>query len=160
MRMRKWMILFVAFLCIAIGVSVSVYRGSLAPKRSLVEAARERAEEQARFVHIDEIDTYYGENAYVVFVGTDRKGTKKIAWVPEKNGSVIVKEAKSGLTKREAIERLTAERNPKKIVSAKLGMEKGVPLWELTYIDEDNRYSFYYISFEDGTFLKRYSFQQ
>jgi uncharacterized protein YpmB len=82
------------------------------------------------------------------------------AWVPEKTGNVIVKKIKSGVSKQEAIAKLKAERNPKEIISAKLGMEKGVPLWELTYIDDDNRYSFYYLSFKDGTFLKRYSFQQ
>lgn len=158
--MKKWNV----FLSICIGViiwqAVSVYDAALEPKQSLIETAKERAKQKVSFAHIQDIYTYYGEKAYVVLVGTDRKGTKKIAWVPEKGGQIVVKRAERGMTEQEAIEQLKAKRHPKEIVSAKLGMEKGVPLWELTYIDQDNRYSFYYISFEDGTFLKRYSFQQ
>ncbi|MBB5323368.1 uncharacterized protein YpmB [Anoxybacillus tepidamans] len=158
--MKKWSILFFVFLCIVIWLTVSVYRAAMDPKQSLIEKARERAAQKVSFAYIDDTYTYYGEKTYVVLVGTDRKGTKKIAWVPEKGEHIVVKRAKSGITKQQAIEKLKAERNPKEIVSTKLGMEKGVPLWELTYIDQDNRYSFYYISFEDGAFLKRYSFEQ
>ncbi|WP_027408546.1 DUF5590 domain-containing protein [Anoxybacteroides tepidamans] len=158
--MKKWSILLVIFLCIAIWQTVSVYHAAVESKQPLIETARKRAEEKVRFAHIDDVYTYYGEKTYVVFVGTDRKGTKKIAWVPEKKGRIIVKRAQSGITREEAIKKLEAQRHPQRIVSVKLGMEKEVPLWELTYIDQNNRYSFYYISFEDGTFLKRYSFQQ
>lgn len=158
--MKRWGIIFLIFLCIVSWQTVSVYRAAMAPKQTLIEMAKQRAAQKVAFANIDAVDTYYGEKAYVVLEGTDKKGTKKIVWVPVKGGHIVVKRAKSGITKQEAIAKLTAERQPKEIISAKLGMEKGVPLWELTYIEQDNRYSFYYLSFEDGTFLKRYSFQQ
>ncbi len=158
--MKKWGIVFFVLLCIIIWQTVNVYYAAMEPKQSLQAKAMKRAAHKVSFTHIDDIYTYYGEKTYVVFVGENRKGKKYIVWVPEKKGRVIVKRADRGITKQEAIEKLKAERNPKEIISAKLGMEKGVPLWELTYIDQDNRYSFYYVSFEDGTFLKRYSFQQ
>jgi uncharacterized protein YpmB len=158
--MKKWGIVFFVFLCIILWQTVRVYHAAMEPKQSLQAKAMKRAAHEVSFAHIDDIYTYYGEKTYIVFVGENRNGQKYIVWVPEKKGHVIVKRADSGITKQEAIEKLKAERNPKEIISAKLGMEKGVPLWELTYIDHDNRYSFYYVSFEDGTFLKRYSFQQ
>ncbi|ANB57041.1 hypothetical protein GFC29_1445 [Anoxybacillus sp. B7M1] len=158
--MKKWGILCFVVLCIFFWQAASVYHTAIGQKQSLMETARKRAIERVAFARIDQVYTYYGEKTYIVFMGDDRKGARKIVWVPEKSGSIVVKDAKSGITQEEAIKKLTAERNPKKIVSAKLGMEKGVPLWELTYIDQNNRYSFYYLSFKDGTFLKRYSFQQ
>ena len=42
----------------------------------------------------------------------------------------------------------------------KLGFENDVPLWEVTYIDDDNRYSYYYLEFKDGKFLRRYSIEK
>ena len=71
-----------------------------------------------------------------------------------------MKEQNEGISQEKAVAKLTAERDPKEIVSVRLGMEKGLPLWEITYIDQENRYSFYYLSFEDGTFIRRYSFHQ
>ncbi|OQP03167.1 peptidase M4 [Geobacillus sp. 44B] len=160
MAMRKWTILLFIFLCLAIWQAVSVYQDALWPKQSMEAKALERAKEKVAFAQIDRIYTYHGEEAYIVFVGKTKKGKKYVVWVPEKKGKIVIKRAESGITEAEAIAALKAERHPKKIISARLGMEKGVPLWELTYIDQYDRYSFYYVSFTDGTFLKRYSFQQ
>ncbi|QPA32955.1 cell wall elongation regulator TseB-like domain-containing protein [Thermaerobacillus caldiproteolyticus] len=158
--MKKWGILFFILLCGVIWQAISVYHAALETKQSLQSKALERAKREVAFTDIDRVYTYYGEQAYVVFVGTGRNGKKYIVWVPEKKGHVVVKRADRGITEKEAVSKLKEERNPKRLISVKPGMEKGVPLWELTYIDEYNRYSFYYLSFEDGTFLKRYSFQQ
>jgi uncharacterized protein YpmB len=158
--MKKWGIILFVFICMMIWQAVNVYDAALEPKQFAESKAMKRAASEVNFINIEEIYTYFGDQAYVVIVGTNSEKEKVAAWVPEKTDNVIVKKIKSGVSKQEAIAKLKAERNPKEIVSAKLGMEKGVPLWELTYVDDDNRYSFYYLSFEDGTFLKRYSFQQ
>lgn len=160
MEMKKWGVFIFIFLCLGVWQAISVYQDALMPKQSLEEKALERAKEKIAFTHIERTYTYYGEKTYIVFIGKNKQGEKYIAWVPEKKGNIVVKRAESGITEAEAIAKLKAERHPKKLISAKLGMEKGVPLWELTYIDQYNRYSFYYLSFTDGTFLKRYSFQQ
>ena len=40
----------------------------------------------------------------------------------------------------------------KEILKVKLGVENNIPLWEVTYIDDDNRYSYYNLAFQDGQF--------
>jgi uncharacterized protein YpmB len=158
--MRKWVVLLFIFLCLAVWQAISVYQDALKPKLSMEAKALERAKEKIALTQIDRTYTYYGNESYIVFVGRTKQGKRYVVWVPEKKGKIVVKRAGSGITETEAIAKLKADHHPKKIISAKLGMEKGVPLWELTYIDQYNRYSFYYLSFTDGTFLKRYSFQQ
>ncbi|MFC4183889.1 cell wall elongation regulator TseB-like domain-containing protein [Saccharococcus thermophilus] len=158
--MRKWVVLLFIFLCLAVWQAISVYQDALKPKLCMEAKALERAKEKIALAQIDRTYTYYGNESYIVFVGRTKQGKRYVVWVPEKKGKIVVKRAGSGITETEAIAKLKADRHPKKIISAKLGMEKGVPLWELTYIDQYNRYSFYYLSFTDGTFLKRYSFQQ
>lgn len=158
--MKKWVIVLFIFLCLAVWQVISVYQDALKPKLSMEAKALERAKEKIALTQIDRTYTYYGNESYIVFVGRTKQGKRCVVWVPEKKGKVVIKRVGSGITEAEAIAKLKADRHPKKIISAKLGMEKGVPLWELTYIDQYNRYSFYYLSFTDGTFLKRYSFQQ
>lgn len=46
--------------------------------------------------------------------------------------------------------------NPQKIISVKLGMEKNVPLWEVTYLDESERFNYDYYDFKTGEWLKYY----
>ncbi|KPD00795.1 hypothetical protein LR69_00877 [Geobacillus sp. BCO2] len=104
--------------------------------------------------------TYYGDEACTVFIGRTKQGKAVVVWVPEKEGNVVVKGVDSGISEAEARAILQRDRRPRRIIDATLGMEKGVPLWELTYIDAEGRYSFYYLHFADGAFLKRYSFQQ
>jgi uncharacterized protein YpmB len=158
--MKKWSILIFLVILIAIWQAFTVYNDAFEPERLMEEKALKRAEKEVAFTSIEEIYTYYGSQAYVVIVGTDEDDEKIIAWVPENMDDVIIAKQEDGISKQEAISILKAERNPQEIISVKLGMEKEVPLWELKYIDEENRYSFYYLSFEDGTFIQRYSFQQ
>ena len=41
---------------------------------------------------------------------------------------------------------------PKQIVKVKLGAENDIPLWEITYIDQEDRYTYYYLEFQNGEY--------
>ena len=106
------------------------------------------------------VDYYNGKSAYIVVQGTDEKGEQLIVWVPEKKG-YCSKEKSEGISEKEAIQRTIeqvgneskeSKSKPKEIMKVKLGFENDVPLWEVTYIDDDNRYSYYYLEFKDGKF--------
>jgi uncharacterized protein YpmB len=158
--MRKLGIIAIVVLLIAVWQAVTVYNAAMEPKRLMEEKALRRAEKEVHFTDIEEIYTYYGNQTYVIIVGTDDDHEKVIAWVPEKTDNVIIEKQKDGISKQEAIAKVKAERNPKEIISAKLGIKKGVPCWEIKYIDQKNFYTFYYLTFEDGSFFDRYGFQQ
>ncbi len=87
-----------------------------------------------------------------------------------KKGDTVVREKRAKVfLKKEAIQRTIeqvgneskeSKSKPKEIMKVKLGFENDVPLWEVTYIDDDNRYSYYYLEFKDGKFLRRYSIEK
>jgi len=158
--MRKWGFILIAAVCIFIWIAVETYGSAVEPKRLAQSKALQRAKEEVEFAEIHDIHTYHGDQQYITIMGTDKADNHIIVWVPENEERVIVKKANKGITKEDAISKLKADRNPKEIISIRLGMENELPLWEITYIDRENRYSFYYLSFEDGTFLRRYSFHQ
>ncbi|WP_445612561.1 cell wall elongation regulator TseB-like domain-containing protein [Geobacillus sp. YF-1] len=158
--MKKWGWLLLLFFAVLVWQAWSIYSEALAPKRAMVARALERAKEAAELVEIKKVYTYYGDEAYTVFIGRAKRGEDLVVWVPEKSGDVVVRRADSGISEAEARAILRRDRHPQQVIDATLGMEKGVPVWELTYMDDEGRYSFYYLHFTDGSFLKRYSFQR
>jgi uncharacterized protein YpmB len=160
MPVKKWGILLLLLLGWTVWLFADAYHAAVASKQKDEQRAIERAKEEADLTAVLDVDTYYGNETYVVVIGKNKDNKKMVVWVPEKGNDLEVKPLSSGISKEEALALLKAEYSPKKVISAKLGMEKGIPLWELTYMDKQNRYSFYYVSFEDGTFIKRYSFAQ
>ncbi|UTR14665.1 DUF5590 domain-containing protein [Salipaludibacillus sp. LMS25] len=63
-----------------------------------------------------------------------------------------------GLTSEEALEIARSELDMKKVNSVKLGMAGSTPVYEVSYIDTSDRHSFYYLKFEDGTYIRHYQF--
>jgi uncharacterized protein YpmB len=158
--MKKW--IFIIF-CIFLGVMVTVvnvYNTAVRSKDKGIIQAEELARKKANLINIASTDYYHGMTAYHVIEGKDENGTSWFVWVPNnKKQKVLVKRKSEGITEQEAIQILLNDRkrNVKRIEKVKLGAEKGVPLWEITYIDEESRYSYYYLNFIDGKYEGYYS---
>jgi uncharacterized protein YpmB len=155
---KKWAIWLLLLLGWTVWLFADAYHAAISSKEESEQKAIERAKEEGDLTTIIDVDTYRGNETYVVVIGENEEHEKMVVWVPEKGDDIEVKPLSAGISEKEALAILKTEYSPKKVISAKLGMEKGIPLWEITYIDEQDRYSFYYVRFEDGAFIKRYSF--
>lgn len=155
--MKKWIFIVILLLIVIAWQSVDTYQGAIKQKKSSEAHAIMVAKEEAGLQQITGVNTYYGTNVYSVVRGTDDLSRKLIVWVPSKKGNLIVKESSDGISKNNALQILKDNQHPKKIINIVLGIEENQPIWEITYIDQRNRYSFYYIDFESGKFIKRYS---
>ncbi len=153
--MKKWIIISIIAAAILIGAAAKVYIASTEPVKAASEKAFERAKEETALERMDSFTLYHGQETFYVLQGQDKAGTKLIVWVPEKKGKPVVKNAKDGISKQEAIDIVKREKQPKEIISAKLGMEKGFPLWEVYYRSNGGLINYYYIHFETGEMLKR-----
>ncbi|AKS38645.1 copper amine oxidase [Anoxybacillus gonensis] len=154
MRVRKIIIAFACVLFAALSLYIHAYSEAVSSKNESEQRAVKQAEKKG-IVQVTDVYTYRGNDVYVIVTGKDDEGEQWIVWVTEKGKVAVMHRASEGITKQEALSSVKPYR-PKTVISVKLGMEKGIPLWEITYIDEQNRYSFYYVRFEDGAFLKRY----
>ncbi|MGE7882538.1 DUF5590 domain-containing protein [Bacillus sp. NPDC094077] len=172
--MKKW-IFAIIIVIVASGIyGAYVYNKAMDKKIPKESKSVEIAKEKAKLTKVKSVDYYNGKDAYTVVQGTDEKGEQLIVWVPEKKGDTVVRKKSEGISEKEAIQRTIeqagkeSKRKPKEILKVKLGFEKGlrdgkpvdVPLWEVTYIDYDNRYIYYYLEFKDGSFLRLYSAQK
>ena len=153
--MKKWILIIVIALAVLSAASIKVYQKAMDPINSAKATALHLAKQQVTISEVDDFHIYHGLETVSVIEGKNKKGEKIIVWVPDKSKKIVVKKAKSGISKQEAIDKLLQERKPKKIISVRLGMEKNIPLWEIYYRSDNNLINYYYVHFETGEWLKK-----
>ncbi|WP_066061051.1 cell wall elongation regulator TseB-like domain-containing protein [Neobacillus soli] len=153
--MKKWIFFLALFVIVILGILIKVYFSAVEPVKAAEKKAVRLANEKIQIKKVEDFHIYNGVEAIDVIEGDNKQGEKIIVWIPEKSKEVTIKKAKDGLSKQEAIQKLLQEKNPKKIISVRLGMEKNIPLWEIYYRSENNLINYYYVHFETGEWLKK-----
>ncbi len=153
--MKKWLLIIGVLVIGFITSSTVVYVNAINPLKSAQEKAVKIAREETSLTGVDDFNLYNGDESYYVLQGRNKNGTKLIVWIPEKKGKIIVKKASDGITRQEAIGIVSGEINSDTIISVKLGMEKGIPLWEVHTRTNENLLNYYLIEFETGKWLKK-----
>lgn len=153
--MKKWIIFISIIMFVTIGLLVNVYIKAISPLKTAEEIAVSKAKEEIELISVDEVFLYNGNETSYVVKGFNHDNEEMIVFVPEKDGKIQIRKASDGITKEEAIKIVRQEKNPKKIVSVKLGMEKQIPLWEIYYISDKSSLNYYYLDFQTGEWLKK-----
>jgi uncharacterized protein YpmB len=150
------LIITVAILIIATWGFVSTYSTAREQYLDGHEASKELALEKGKLSSIDTIETYNGPIKYHVMSGKNSNDEKVYVWVPQtkENETVIIKKQSSGITEEQAIAKVNQAYNPANIVDVKLGMDEGIPIWEVKYRDKSERYTFDFVNFYDGEIIK------
>jgi uncharacterized protein YpmB len=155
MLVKKWFLIIGFVVIIIITIGTIIYLNAIQPLKSAEEKAIEIAMAETPLTVVDEFNIYNGEETYYVLQGKNGDGTKLIVWVPEKKGKLMVKKASDGITKKQAIDTVSAEIATDSIITVKLGMEKGIPLWEVHSRTKGHLLNYYSVEFETGEWLKK-----
>ncbi|MCA0147844.1 DUF5590 domain-containing protein [Rossellomorea vietnamensis] len=154
--MKKWItIIVLLFLVIGISASVLVYQLSRNPLDHQRDLALKRVEDETAIVKVEDTSFYNGSKSYVVVTGQNEKREKLVAWVPGKKGEIIEKKWANGITKDQAINKLNDEKKPKELLSVRLGYESVGPVWEMTYLDQQDNLNYYYLLFSTGEWWRK-----
>ncbi|HYK72904.1 MAG TPA: DUF5590 domain-containing protein [Pseudoneobacillus sp.] len=154
--MKKYIWLLFILLILIIGVFFSItYFQSIKPLNNAEQKAIKIALHETRLKTVDGFELYHGLESISIIKGENFNGEKIIVWIPESGKDIVVRKEKNGVTKQEAINKVKQLSNPKKIVDVRLGMEKGIPLWEIYYLSDSNLINYYYVDFETGEWLKK-----
>ncbi|MGE7764782.1 DUF5590 domain-containing protein [Peribacillus sp. NPDC096540] len=155
--MKKWLIIASILVLCFIGFVGGAYIKALQPKKEAGNEAFEKAKEEGGLETMEDFYLYNGQDSYSVIIGKGENGAKKVVWLPEdEKKEIVVENYKDGKSKKEILSIVNEKLNPQKIISVKLGMEKNVPLWEVTYLDESERFNYDYYDFKTGEWLKYY----
>lgn len=167
--MKKW-IFAIVIVIVASGIyGAYVYNKAMEKKIPKEAKSVEIAKEKAKFTKVKSVDYYNGNSSYTVVQGVDEKGEQIIVWVPNKKGNVLVKKKSEGIPEKEALQKLAEQATgkgdepkpkPKEIIKVKLGAQNDIPLWEITYIDQEDRYRYYYLEFQNGAYAGHYSIEK
>ncbi len=154
MIVKKWIIsILIILVIVCFGGAYKVYYSSMKPMKAAEKKAVKLA--GSDISKVDDFHIYNGKEQVYVIEGKNQEGKNVIIWIPEKSKNPIVKKAKDGLTKEQAIQKISQEKSPAKILSVRLGMEKNIPLWEIYYRSENKLINYYYMDFETGEWLKK-----
>lgn len=148
----SFFVLFIAF----IQFIYTYHNASKSISESQIQAIN-TAKEHVKINDIIETSYFNGDEPYQVIRAKNDKNEEIIIWVSENNpDEIIVELAKNGLTKEQVKEYALSEFDIKKLQSIRIGMKYNIPVWEITFIDSDNRYSFYYLTFDGKTWIENY----
>jgi uncharacterized protein YpmB len=149
-------IIIAVIVVIAVWVFTSAYHSAREQYLDGHEKTKQLATEKGNLSSIDEIETFYGHIKYHVVSGVNKKDEKVYIWVPQtnKNQDVTIKKQSLGITAKQAISKVNQEYNPLEIVGVNLGMDEGIPIWEVKYRDQSDRYTFDFVNFYDGEIIK------
>lgn len=165
-KMKKWIIIgfiSISLICIiAVGI---IYSNATRPIVEKEETFIQMAKEQSNVVNIDKVDWFHYIDSYFVVKGTNHKGEKVIVWINEETEQLYTELAQKGKTEEEImdalnqnlIDGLSSQDVPKEYIHVKLGMYETSPIWEVTYIDQRNRYTFLYLDFYTGKLFRKYN---
>lgn len=175
--MKKWIL--VTLLVFAAGSIIflfMIYSSASSPMNERQQAAQEQAEEQFDLSEIEYTNFFHGTVSYQVFDAINEDGEEIYIWMPEEideddaviqsNPEVeeedaadpqpIVRLHSEGITEQEALAAAQSGADVAEVRSIRLGIIQTSPVYEVNYRDSSGRYGFYYLSFEDGEYLRRY----
>ncbi|MCM3718900.1 DUF5590 domain-containing protein [Fictibacillus phosphorivorans] len=149
---KKWILIIIGILILTSWQAYYLYNGVFAEQQKKEAAAIELAKKELNLKTVTNIDHFFKNETYYVVEGKNDQGTDMIAWVGS-DKEIYSEKAKEGLSEKQMIDYVKKNQNAVKIIDSRLGMEDEIPLWEVVYIDDQDRYTYYYGYFETG---KRY----
>jgi uncharacterized protein YpmB len=153
--MKKTIFFAVVATIVIVGAMIAVFLNARSPVNEKAEVALQRAETETDLASTEDVSLYNGKKSYLVITGENTSGEKIIIWVPEKDEEIIVKKWADGISKEAAINKLNGENDVNEILSVKLGMESVGPVWEMTYLDDNEHLNYYYLLFETGEWWRK-----
>lgn len=154
--MKQWIIFFVSFLSVlAVSLMIVILIIGNKPFSDAEKRAIDRVMTEEVLAEVDHAYVFAGSQISVTVVGSDFDGKPMAAFVPDGEGEISSIDLEGITSSAEARETALEEMSVKDILHTKLGMESEGPVWEIAFINENDRLNYVYIFAEDGTWWKR-----
>jgi uncharacterized protein YpmB len=155
---KKWVLLSILMLAIVMGIMINVYLNATEPVKAAEEKAELIASKETDLTDFSDFHLYSGEETYFVMTGKNSDHEDVYVWIDEKNNDLLTRKAKNGITKKEALNKLYEEKNPREIIEVRLGMARihktDRPAWEIYYRNNSDTINYYYVDFDTGEKLR------
>ena len=155
--MLNWIkFLFLFLLTLGITITLIVFYQAEKPFATSSKVAEEAVLANNVLEKVDKTNHYHGKTSWITVYGTDKNNHEKIIFVEEKTTKILkAVSIKDGITEQKAIANVKRDEDVKKILNASLGLDKDIPFWEVSYLDDDDTLNYAYLNFADGKRLKQ-----
>lgn len=151
---RKSVFLLVGSFLVLFFVAARVFYVSQEPILKAKKEAVALVKDQVQFSKITDFYWFNTSQTYYSIAGSDQNGTPVYVIVsPDTEESLILQQA-SVVNEDEARSITMQDKQPKKVLAARLGMIDSEPVWEVHYLNQENRNGYYYLSAKSGQWLK------
>ncbi|WP_391209019.1 DUF5590 domain-containing protein [Psychrobacillus sp. L4] len=160
MALKRWILFIVTFLIgLTLILSLLIYFQAKAPFKAASDDAETYVLHNNLLSQINDSYVYNSNISYHTVIGKTAKGEVKAFFIPEKKTDDPIMEVnfKDGITKEQAKELAKKDEKISKLLHVKLGVEEVGPVWEISFINKDNKLSYVYLLFDNGDWWKRIS---
>ena len=148
----------ISLLTIIMGVvivfSIFVYMES---RRPLLQARQETmkiAQESSDLVSANKFYWYNNKRTYFSVSGVNKKEENMVVIVEQKGGNATVLNPGEFISENEAKKIAYTEKKPKKMLETRMGIDNGVPIWEVAYEQKNGKLGYYIVTAKDGKWVK------
>lgn len=155
--MKKWIISITSIISILLlAGSLYLYTIIREPLTDQFDQVEQYVLQQQLLDTIEDISYFHGHEVVYVARG-ELDSVQRYVWVTDDLTTAYEANVDEGITEEEAISLVEQHEPIIQLQTIRLGLEQNRPLYEVTFIDESERKSYYYLHFKDGTLIKRYS---
>ncbi|WP_203361924.1 DUF5590 domain-containing protein [Bacillus sp. REN10] len=155
---KKWIWLAVTAipLLLICTLLLSVYNHAQKPHEKAKEYAVSVAKQESAITSVVDFNIYNSKETYYAVIGKTDKNKQLAVFVPkETKKQPVTKDITKGISKEEAVKKLENDPLVKKLLSARLGIEKPGPVWELVFLDKNDQVNYYYLRADNGEWWKK-----
>jgi uncharacterized protein YpmB len=151
---RKITVGTIILLFLLIASSYTIFYRAQQP---MIQAQKEAviiAKKEANIQKVEDFYWYNGSETYFTVAGTDNKNEELYVIIKKSGGSTTILNTAEVVTESEAKSITQADKAPKYILEARLGIENDEPVWEVTYKNENGTIGYYLISALSGKWVR------
>ena len=160
MGIKKWLLFIVTFaVSLTIIISLLIYFQAKSPFSEATSQAESYVVENNLLAVVDKTYVYNNTSTFHTVIGKTAKGEEKAYFLPAKQSDEKIMEVSldEGISEQQAVDIAMKDVNGGKLLHAKLGVEKIGPVWEITYVNADDKLNYVYLLFDNGEWWKRIS---
>lgn len=155
-------IVIVIIVCLSVaGYSIYLYQEIEESKQADFSSSIQRVLSETEIEQVDEVTRYHGTSYYHAVTGETINGETGIAFVPVNEEAEITYFLMEELNEESSIiDQWRDSCTECSLISTNPALENDHPLWEIKYIDNQDRYVFEYRSMEDGSIYESVRLRQ
>lgn len=151
---RRSMFILLLTLFLLFLAAARVFMVSVDPKVKMRKEALTLMAPTVEFSNVTKFYLFNTDKTYYTIQGVDKDGKEIYAITPSDGGDVTILQQSAVVNEQEARSITLQDKPDVEVLEARLGLLNGEPVWEINYRMGNNRIGYYYISAQNGKWVK------